>query len=75
MLGLSAVVWGLAILQGTLGNNGIQTGMGFLGLMGATMLASTALRLPSWARTRQRQMEEVAARIALATTTSPPRSD
>ena len=36
----------------------------FLGLLGAGMFGSSALRVPRWARTRQRQMEAVAARIA-----------
>lgn len=41
------------------------TGPLFLGLMGAGAVGVTALRLPPWARTRARQMEEVAARALL----------
>ena len=33
-------------------------------LVGASLFGVGALRLPSWARLRQRQMEEVAARLA-----------
>jgi hypothetical protein len=38
--------------------------MGFLGLTGLGMFASSALRLPAWANTRRRQMEEIAARLS-----------
>jgi hypothetical protein len=75
ILGVSAVMWSVAVLQGTLGDRGMLLNVATLGILGVTMFASSALRLPRWARTRQRQMEEVAARVALATTTSPPTSD
>jgi hypothetical protein len=71
MLGLSGVLWSVAVLQGTLGDRGTLLGLASVGIIGAAMFVTTAFRLPSWARTRQRQMEEVAARIALVTTTSP----
>jgi hypothetical protein len=75
LVGLSVILWSLAVVQGTLGDRGTLLGLASVGILGAAMFVTSALRLPSWARTRQRQMEEVAARIALATTTSPPRSD
>src|SRR5438445_10764416 len=40
-------------------------GMALLLFTGVGMIASGALRLPRWARTRQRQMEALAARVAL----------
>jgi hypothetical protein len=41
--------------------------MGVIGTMGLSMFGSSALRLPRWARTRQRQMDELAARLSAAT--------
>jgi hypothetical protein len=64
MLGVSASMLVAAVLQGALGDTGMVSAMGFIGLMGAGMFTSSALRLPRWARTRRRQMEEVAARLA-----------
>jgi hypothetical protein len=42
------------------------TGVAFMGAMGAGMLGLGAARLPSWARLRRRQMEEIAGRVAPA---------
>jgi hypothetical protein len=42
--------------------------MGFLSAMGLGMFGIGAIRLPGWARLRRRQMEAVAARLALAAT-------
>ena len=39
-------------------------GIGMMVAMGVAMVASGALRLPRWARTRERQMEDLAARVA-----------
>lgn len=39
---------------------------GFIAAAGAAMLAAGALVLPGWARTRRKQMEEIAERLALA---------
>ena len=75
MFGVSTATLIAAAVQGALGDFGMLSAMGFLGVTGAGMFATSALRLPRWARTRRRQMEEVAARIALATATSPPTSD
>jgi len=38
-----------------------------MGLTGVGMFASSAIRLPSWAKTRRQQMEEIAARLAAST--------
>ena len=66
MAGLSAVLLTAAALQGALGDTGMVAAMGSLGLAGVGMFATSALRLPRWARTRRRQIEEIAARAALA---------
>ena len=51
------------------------SGIALLLLAGLSMLANGALRLPSWARLRGRQMEALAARLALpAGSVSPPAS-
>jgi hypothetical protein len=65
MLGVSAtVVIGSAVtghVAGALAATGSLMGIG------AALFAVGAARLPGWARTRRRQMEGVAARLALAT--------
>jgi hypothetical protein len=54
---------------------GVDAGMlasqGFLVAMGAGMFGIGALRLPSWARLRRQQMEDVAARIAAVASSQP----
>ena len=74
MVGFSAVSLVAAAVEGALGSAGMLT-TGLMGVAGAGMFATTALRLPRWARRRQQQMEEVAARVALSTSASPPSSD
>lgn len=56
-----------AFLRGKTGDAGMMSAMAFLGLMGATMFGTSAFRLPRWARTRQQQMEEIAARLSAIT--------
>lgn len=65
LLGVAAATF-IAVAIGGLGDAGALTGVGFLSLMGAGMFGLGALRLPGWARLRRRQMEGVAARLALA---------
>lgn len=72
MVAVSATTILATVAQGGVGAAGTLAGMGLLGVAGAGMFASTALRLPRWADRRERQMEEVAARVALAATTPPP---
>jgi hypothetical protein len=76
LVGLSAAGLIGAAAQGLLGDATLLSTMGLSALAGAGIVASNAVRLPRWGRTRQQQMDEIAARIALATTSStePPRS-
>ncbi|HJU90037.1 MAG TPA: hypothetical protein VJ672_11625 [Gemmatimonadaceae bacterium] len=65
MVALSIASFVIAALRGGPADPGMLLGMGILGAAGLGMFASAALRLPGWARTRERQMEEIAARAAL----------
>jgi hypothetical protein len=67
MLGVSATVVIASAVTGHVAEALAATGslMGF----GAALFAVGAARLPGWARTRRRQMEGVAARLALTTET------
>ncbi|MEO7361735.1 MAG: hypothetical protein ABI120_15495 [Gemmatimonadaceae bacterium] len=60
---------------GALDDKGMLVAMGFLGVVGITMFATTAGRLARWARTRQQQFDVIAARVALTTKDLPPRSE
>ncbi len=51
-------------LTGSAGNPGSAMGIAFLAIMGAGLFGLGALQLPSWARRRKAQMEEVSARVA-----------
>ena len=62
LLGSSLVELSNVWLQGARG--GDWASMSVIGLTGAALFLVGALRLPSWARLRERQMEEVAARLA-----------
>jgi hypothetical protein len=64
MFSASAAMFLFAAARGALGDKGMLMAMGFLGLTGLGMFASSALRLPAWAKTRRRQMEEIAARLS-----------
>jgi hypothetical protein len=64
MLGFASIALVLAALKGALGDPGFLAALGFMGTMGLAMFGSSALRLPGWARTRQRQMDELAARLS-----------
>jgi hypothetical protein len=61
--GVSAAAYVTMLLRGAVADIGNLTGLGFLGVMGIAMFGAGALRLPTWARTRRRQMEEIAARL------------
>jgi hypothetical protein len=61
VLGVTAVVVISGALWGTLGE--AIPGIALMAAVGAGMIASGALRLPRWARLRERQMEALAARI------------
>lgn len=61
-LGVTAVIGIMSLFDGTLASS--IPGMAFIALAGAGMIASGALRLPRWARQRERQMEALAAQVA-----------
>jgi hypothetical protein len=60
-LGITAIVVISGAVWGTLGE--AMPGVALMVAAGAGMIASGALRLPRWARLRERQMEALAARI------------
>ena len=61
---LTAVV---AAMRGAAGDMDAIAGAWALMTLGAGMFTAGAVRLPSWARRRRQQMDEVAERLALAT--------
>lgn len=61
MLSASAVGLATMFVQGAQG--GAYASLSLIGAMGAVLLGAGAVRLPSWARQRERQMEDVAARL------------
>lgn len=66
VMGLSTI--GFAIITAVMSEGGAAGVMsaGTLFAVGAGMFAVGALRLPSWARLRRQQMEDIAARLSLA---------
>ncbi|HMC56994.1 MAG TPA: hypothetical protein VKH19_17570, partial [Gemmatimonadaceae bacterium] len=62
MVAASAIGLTSMLLQGAQG--GAFGSMSLIGAVGAMLFAAGALRLPSWARLRQRQMEDVAERLS-----------
>ena len=70
MAGFATVSLIAAALQGALGDVGFLTSQAMLAAGGTAMFGVGAIRLPRWARLRRRQMEEVAARVAV-TASSP----
>jgi hypothetical protein len=72
MLGVAAATLIAVAIAGGLGDAGSLAGAGFLSVIGLGMFGVGALRLPGWARLRRRQMEGVAARLALAAESQPP---
>ena len=61
MLGMSAVVGFVVASHGTIAD--AAPSIASLGTIGAVFLANGALRLPSWARLRRRQIDDVAAQL------------
>ncbi len=70
--GIAAAMTIISALTGKLVDPGAWSAIGFLSAVGLGLFGSGALRLPGWARLRQRQMEAVASRLALATKSQPP---
>jgi hypothetical protein len=54
----------LSAMRGPFSDIGMLSSMVFTATAGIAMLAVGALQLPSWARTRSKQMEEIAGRLA-----------
>jgi hypothetical protein len=71
MLGAATVALMATALGGSYGNLGLLLPLGAVATMGAGMVGMGALRLPGWARLRRRQMEQVAARIAVVASSQP----
>jgi hypothetical protein len=71
MIGVSAVMAVNAAAAGQLGQ--VVPIASMLSLLGVGMVASTVLRLPSWARLRGRQMEAITTRLALETRSEDPK--
>jgi len=67
MAGAATTMLIAGAVSGALGDRGMLMAMTFLGITGVGMFASSAIRLPAWAKTRRRQMEEIAARLAAST--------
>jgi hypothetical protein len=63
VFGFGAASFIAPALRGSISDVDIWSSMFFLGMSGLAMLGVGALRLPGWARTRQRQMEEIAGRL------------
>src|SRR5207247_9504723 len=70
MVGSATVEFIVAMLQG--GDQGVASSLGILAVMGVGIIGLGAVRVPGWARLRQRQMEEIAARIAAVANARPP---
>ena len=70
MFGVSAAGLLAGAMQGSFGS-GALTYLELFATMGVVMFAAGAFRLPAWARLRQRQMSEVAARVATSTNATP----
>jgi hypothetical protein len=75
LFGYSAALFSIAVAQGALSATGTLPGIVLLGIGGAGIFVTNAIRLPRWSRTRRRQMDEIAARVVLTTTSSSPSSD
>lgn len=69
MVGVAAAGVVSALFRGAVGDVGMLSAMGTLAVLGAAMFGVGAFRLPAWARTRQQQMSEVAARLSLVAST------
>jgi len=66
VLGIAAIVAVSGAIWGTLGD--AMSGIALMAAAGVGMIVSGALRLPRWARLRERQMEALAARITSSKT-------
>lgn len=71
VLGLAPVVLIAGAVAGSLNNSDNLAGVAFMAVMGLGIFAAGALRVRSWARQRTAQIEQVFARLALATAAPP----
>lgn len=69
MLGITAAIWVSMMLRAAPFD---ADAFGVLMLTGLGLLIGGLVPLPSWARTRQRQMEEIVERLSLSTATTKP---
>jgi hypothetical protein len=69
MIGGAVAVAASSLLSGAVHHTGVFSSGAMLGVYGVVMLAASAAGLPAWARLRQKQMEDVAARLARTTAT------
>lgn len=68
MVGVAAFGLVSASMRGVV-DAGMFSSLGTLATMGVAMFGLGAIRLPSWARLRRQQMEEIAQRVALVANT------
>lgn len=69
---MGAVTWAAATIGGAAAAEGSKLfTAGAFAAAGAALIAAGAFALPFWARTRRRQMEEIAERLALAERSAP----
>ncbi|MEO8193797.1 MAG: hypothetical protein ABI681_08090 [Gemmatimonadales bacterium] len=71
LFGLASVMFIAAALKGVLADVGFLSALTVMGVSGAGMFGSAILGLPRWARLRQRQMDEIAERVASANRPTP----
>ena len=71
-LGLLGIAAATLVAMAVAGHLADFAGVAFLSAAGLGMFGLGAIRLPGWARLRRRQMEGVAARLALAAQSEPP---
>jgi hypothetical protein len=72
MVGAATATLVLTALRGPVSDIGMLSSWSLLGAMGLGMVGMGALRLPRWARIRREQMEGVAERLALRSTSQSP---
>jgi hypothetical protein len=75
ILGAASAALGVAVLSGAVGDTGMLVALASLGTAGAAMFGLTAFRLPSWARLRQQQMDDLAVRLSPETRVLPENSE
>jgi hypothetical protein len=63
MIGIAVTGLTTAVLTGAAADHGMLAALMTLGALGSTMIASAIVGLPRWARLRQQQMDEVAAKL------------